>query len=425
MKNKSILSFNKNSVLTLLFFLVVGSVQQSYAQDLDTLDYVQFKGVVEDTKNSNRLEFATLSVNGTNISTVTNINGEFVLKVPKSDKDKSVTIAYIGFSNAIVKLLDFLPENTIIKLVESIESLPEVNIVSRDPKAIIEKIMANKEKNYYQDPLIMKAFYRESIKKRKTYASLSEAVVDIYKSPYNSHNLDVIKLHKARKTTDYRKVDTLVIKLQGGPYNTLHIDMVKIEDMFFNEEIFEKYKFTYEKTIKIDNRLAYVISFESHQNTIDPLFFGKLYVDASSFALSKAIFSLDLKDKDKASRFFVKKKPAKADVMPTVANFRIDYRIKDNKWYYGYSRIELTFKIDWNKKVFNSLYHITSEMAVTDWYLNVDKNYLKNKEKLSTTVILGDEASGFTEPEFWGELNVIEPEKSIENAIKKIQRQLK
>ena len=44
---------------------------------------------------------------------------------------------------------------------------------------------------------------------------------------------------------------------------------------------------------------------------------------------------------------------------------------------------------------------------------------------LKPSVILGDEASGFSDPEFWGEYNIIEPEKSIESAIKKISKQLK
>ena len=37
-------------------------------------------------------------------------------------------------------------------------------------------------------------------------------------------------------------------------------------------------------------------------------------------------------------------------------------------------------------------------------------------------VILTDEDIRFSDPEFWGELNVIEPDKSIDNAIKKIQK---
>lgn len=418
---KKILGFAMFWLLTMAY---LQTIPQSLAQDIEAMDYAQFKGSVIDVKNKKSLEFATLSVNGTNISTITNTDGEFVLKVPKSDLDKSVTIAYLGYNNAVLPLSGFMPENTVITLLESVEKLPEVNIISKDPNAIIKKVMDNKQINYIQDALVMKAFYRESIKKRKTYASLSEAVVDIYKRPYSSDGLELIKLNKSRKSTDYRKIDTLVLKLQGGPYNTLHMDLVKNEDMFFNDQIFTTYKFTFDKAISINNRLAYVVDFKPHSNMKEPLFYGKLYIDSQTYALSMAVFSLDLTDKDKASKFFVKKKPAKADVIPTTANFRVDYRLKDGKWHYGYSRIELTFKIDWNKKLFNSIYNITSEMAITDWEVNIAKDYPKNKERLSTAVILSDEATGFSEPEFWGEYNVIEPEKSIENAIKKIQRQL-
>jgi len=35
-----------------------------------------------------------------------------------------------------------------------------------------------------------------------------------------------------------------------------------------------------------------------------------------------------------------------------------------------------------------------------------------------------DESSGFKDADFWGAYNVIEPEKSIESAIKKIKRKL-
>ncbi|MGB5357480.1 MAG: carboxypeptidase-like regulatory domain-containing protein, partial [Eudoraea sp.] len=48
-----------------------------------------------------------------------------------------------------------------------------------------------------------------------------------------------------------------------------------------------------------------------------------------------------------------------------------------------------------------------------------------NKERLRTNIILSDEAIGFSDPDFWGEYNIIEPEKSIESAIRKIQKQLK
>ena len=36
-----------------------------------------------------------------------------------------------------------------------------------------------------------------------------------------------------------------------------------------------------------------------------------------------------------------------------------------------------------------------------------------------------DYKSGFSDPDFWGAYNIIEPDKSIELAIEKIQKQLK
>jgi hypothetical protein len=81
--------------------------------------------------------------------------------------------------------------------------------------------------------------------------------------------------------------------------------------------------------------------------------------------------------------------------------------------------------VKWDKKLFNSIYNVAIEMAFTDWKKNDDNTTVKGKDRMRRTVILTDEASGFSDPEFWGSLNVIEPDKSIENAIKKIQRNQK
>ena len=62
-------------------------------------------------------------------------------------------------------------------------------------------------------------------------------------------------------------------------------------------------------------------------------------------------------------------------------------------------------------------------MAVTDWEKTTDKP-VKMADRMKTSVVMTDEISGFADREFWGEYNVIEPEKPIENAIKKIQKRL-
>lgn len=394
------------------------------AQESQDVNFKEYKGVIIDGKNRKSLEYASISVTNSNIATISNLEGVFSLKVPDSKKNENLVISYLGYKNKTIALSSFSSEQMTIAMEESFESLPDVNLVKVDPVIVVKKIIENRRVNSYREPLIARAFYRESIKKRRTYASLSEAVVDVYKQSRGVQG-DYVTLSKSRKSTDYKKIDTLVIKLQGGPYNNLSMDMIKNEDLFFTADIFDIYKFKFDKIINLDNRSVYVIDFVQYPAMVEPFYEGKLYVDTKSFALVKSVFSLNLENLSKAKKFFVKKKPANADVIPVNTKYIVDYLQKDGKWHYNYSRIELSFKIKWDKKLFNSIYHVTIEMAITDWKDNDQNISVKNKERMRKNVILTDQTSGFSDPEFWGALNVIEPDKSIDNAIKKIQRNYK
>ena len=121
---------------------------------------------------------------------------------------------------------------------------------------------------------------------------------------------------------------------------------------------------------------------------------------------------------------YVRKKPTRVDVYPTEAHYTVNYRMKDGVWQMAYSNIQLTFKVDWRGKLFNSVYTLDSEMAITDWQLDENSSVKNSENILRPTTVLVDKASGFSDPRFWGEYNIIEPEKSIETAIRKIQRQL-
>jgi len=410
-----------------LFLLIVGFQNSSYATNRifnDTIGFNEYRGSVIDSKTKKSLENATLLVNGTNISTITNKQGDFLLKVPKKFIERRVTISFLGYTSKVINLVDFDTKNTIIKLETYIEELSEVKINVKDATSLVLEALKKKGDNYYNDELKMTSFYRETIKKRRTYVSLSEAVVEIYKQPYTSGRSDILKIYKARKSTDYNKLDTVAFKLRGGPFNTLYLDVMKNTGMLFAEDMVDIYDFTFDNSTKIDNRLIYVVNFKQKKYINDPYFYGKLYIDAQTFALTNAKFYLNLENKQKASRFFIIKKPRRADVLPIQAYYQVEYREKEGKWYYGYSRVELGFKINWAKKWFNTIYYTTIEMAVTDWKKSDESQLPKPKDRLRPSVIMSDNTSGFKDPEFWGAYNVIEPDKPIESAIEKIQRQL-
>ena len=387
-------------------------------------NYTEFKGKIIDKKTGTPLAFASVSVVGLNISTISNSEGEFSIKVLKETTDPKVLISFIGFRNKTVTLNDLKPGKSKIEMEPTLIELPELNVISKDAEVLMRAVIAKKGVNYFNIQTLMTAFYRETIKKNRSYVSLSEAVVEVNKQPYTSIKSDAVKLYKARKKADYSKLDTLTFKLQGGPFNSLYLDIMKNPEYLFTEDMFANYEFTFDRSTHADNKLIYVLDFKQRPFKTEPLYYGKLYIDAQSLALKSAVFSLNITDREAAAAMFIMKKPFNAKVFPTETKYRIDYLEKDGKWYYSYSRIELGLKIIWKKKLFNTNYFSTVEMAVTDWGKGSENKTRDFKEKLRPTVIISDEASGFIDHQFWGEYNVIEPEKSIDSAIKKIKKQL-
>lgn len=414
------------SLLSAVLVLTILVPTKTFAFQEETVDFDQYSGEVVDKSTNNPLVFATLTVEGTNISTITNTEGNFLLKVPKKVTGKNVIVSFLGYKTEWVPLSELEPEKNRISLTVSVTQLSEINInAPKDAMALVKETMAKRDENYFEDPALMTAFYRETIKRRRKNVSLAEAVVTIHKTPYGSNRDDAVELYKARKSTDYSKLDTVALKLQGGPYNTLYVDVMKYPEYLFSDESISNYKFSFDRSIRVNDKLVYVIKFKQHENILDPLYQGELFIDVEKRTLTSAIFSLNITDRDKAAELFVRKKPAKVDVWPTEVAYRVDYREKDGKWYYGYSSVTMEFKVDWADKWFNSVYSMTAEMAITDWEKNMGGELPRNRERIKKSIILGDEALGFTDADFWGEYNIIEPEKSIESAIRKIQRQLR
>lgn len=413
------------SSLMLLVFLVFN--QNSYAVNFQdtSQSFDEYKGRVIGNDKKKSLMFADVSVVSTNISTITNKEGEFTLKVPKSLSDKSIKVSFLGYETKEVLLSSLKGKNNTIILNVITTQLSQVNInVPKDARTLVRATLKNRGDKYVNDKTLMTAFYRETIKKRNKNASLAEAVVKIYKEPYSTSKRDAIELIKSRKNTNYSRLDTLAVKLQGGPFSALYSDIVKYQDYIFDEELFKYYRFSFGNSTQINDRQVYVVNFEQLQNVVTPLYRGKLYIDAETFALVSANYSLNVENKDEAVKMFVRKKPRLVRVEAEEASYRVDYKsTPDGKWYYSYSNVQLAFRVKWRKKLFGSTYTLNIEMAVTDWTKNI-ATALNRDNKLRPTIILSDEASGFSDPEFWGEYNIIEPEKSIESAIRKISKQL-
>ena len=118
----------------LLLFSVSLQSQNNFQKKFQKNDsvYVEFSGKIVDAKNGDVLPFATLSVEGSNMTTVSNSEGEFSLKIPKEIQDKTITVSYIGYKNKIVRISELKQEKSRIALEPMMVSLPEVSVISKN-----------------------------------------------------------------------------------------------------------------------------------------------------------------------------------------------------------------------------------------------------------------------------------------------------
>lgn len=425
-------TFKHISLISAVLLLSI-TAQSLSAADLfgkkkaDQQTFITIKGKVVDAENGTPLIFATVAVKESNVAIVTNIDGEFTLKIGEPVTAKNLEVSFLGYKNKTVLISD-LRDNG-YKNVISLETAPipikEIVVKPLDPIDIVEKAIGRIGKNYSSEPNLMTAFYRETIRKNRTYVSIGEAVVEIFKAPYaNDVRFDGTRIYKGRKSSDVEKMDTVLFKLQGGPVSVMQLDIAKNTESILTQDAMQYYNYSLTGVIEIDSKPHYVIDFLQKPSVDMPLFMGSLYIEMDSYAITEVEFGFNLSDIAAASSIFIRKKPLGMEVTPELATYRTKYREQDGKYYFAYSRAEVRFKVDWKKKLFNTYYTTMSEIAVTD---RTTEEVIKfaNKDKIRYTDVFSEKVSAFTDPEFWGEYNVIEPDQSIESAIRKLSRKLK
>lgn len=370
---------------------------------------------------------ASISVQQENVSSVTNQDGYFSIRVPVSLQNSALTIRHLGYENkeiAIRTLIDS-PNNQITLTPSPIE-LSEVLVVSGDGVNLVREALQRIPENYPSDPNMMVAFYRESIEKGSNYISLVETVLDVYKASYRSYSNDQARIYIGRKATDISPRDTVLLKFQGGISDALMLDIAKNPEVVFGTDGAE-YSFHIEGLININNKPHYIISFKPNPGIEEILFRGKIYLDAKSLAFARMEFNMNVEDRKDAASIFIRRKPSKMRVEVNDAHYVVDYIENGGKWYFNYSSTEVEFRVRWTNRFFGlfaTSYIIGSEMAVTDRYNDNVVKFPRN-ERIRSTDVIAERVEYFLDPYFWGEYNVIEPDQQITDAIKRLSGKLR
>ena len=390
----------------------------------DAGDYLTIVGQVKDKQNKKALENVNVSVYGSNIGTVTNAEGEFALKIKKTEAPRELEISHIGYANSHISIEKEAPAKLTVWMTPHANLLNEVVVYASDPRLIVEKAISKIPQNYSDKRDMLTGFYRETVQKGRRYIGISEAVLDVSKTAYTNRNInyDKVRVMKGRRLLSQKASDTLAVKVVGGPNLSVTLDVVKNNEALLDLEELNNYEFWMAESVLIDNRMQYVINFRPKVILMYALLYGKLYIDRERLSFTRAEMSLDMQNKSKASTAILYKKPLGLRFKPQELSYLVTYKNVDGRTYLNYIRNTIRFKCDWKRKLFSTSYAITSEMVVTD-RKEGSLETIPNKEAFNLTQIFYDKVDEYWSEGFWGNYNIIEPTESLEHAVDKLKKQ--
>lgn len=379
-------------------------------------------GKVIGSNNRKGLANVNISLKGTNIGTVSNNEGHFSFFIP-DDRNTELEFSALGYSSLSISVDSLFLNNYLISLDRTPIELDEITVYSGDPVKIISSAIRKIPENYSLNNDLLSMFYRETIRKGKRFIGVSEAAINVYKTPYKKRNVDYdrVQIDRGRRLVSQKSSDTLAVKILGGPNLAVNIDIVKNADILFTEHELNDFDFRMEKPQYFDDRAQYVISFKPRVKRDYAQFKGKIYIDIEKLCFTRAEFEMLPEEKDKMTAAILHKKPRGLSFSPQKIGFVVSYKFTDGKTYLNYICNEMRFKCDMKRRLFSSSYTAYAEMVVVDREEN-PAGKIAFKESFKPRQIFYDLVNEYWDEDYWNNYNIIAPSESLENAIDKLKK---
>jgi len=329
------------------------------------------------------IAYANVWVKNTSIGTITNSQGQFVLKIPEKYNKNSINISYIGYST-FEKNISQIPKNIIVILKSEQYKIPTVEIVTDDfVESVLKKAYLSITDNYPTKDKEYQVFYQEKLSHKDSILYIAESILQANKGTYQKkHSYGQIKIIESRKYENI--IDTINrVSFAGGPYIYFSSDNVKTRSNFLKPSKFKNYKYTYKGAVSFNNSDVYVIDFKDKKSDLK----GTLYIDKNTFAYNRIT-------KDYSN------KKISLNTKTTHTKSESEYFKIDNKMYLKYLAIEFDITdLTTKKNLKANVLFITSKVK--------DKvNPIPYKQELLFTDIYRDKLAKSTESN-WENYNVL------------------
>jgi hypothetical protein len=196
--------------LIFLFLLLFSLL--SFSQDFKTL-----RGIILDTENNTPIENVNITIINSSIGSITNSDGNFIIRIPYNLINSSLSISHIGYQNEKIEI-KLIKDDNIISLTPYSIELDDVVLFSQKTNLsanhIIKKAFDNYSKNFPNTPYISKGFLRHTERNKKEYSWLIEAGLSMYDNSKFGEDAKIeLHIDQKRKSLDNRKIDSMYLYL--------------------------------------------------------------------------------------------------------------------------------------------------------------------------------------------------------------------
>ena len=254
-------------------------------------------GRVFDERSQEPLGFASVSIVGKPVGTVTNAAGEFDFYIPEEYKNDSLVISHVGYKSFRDKI-DRLPKGSLSVGLKAISVLlREIVIREKDltGKEIVAKAVKNLTLNYSTKPFCLQGFFRQIEEENGKYVLLAEAAVDLYDKNFDGRpkrdlqeSVDVKEMRRSLRYGSQSKRDNIGIPLT---------DLIENNDVRYNRGMLDSANTFSLDTITVYNdKLVYGVSMSRGTDS------GMLYIDMETFGFLK--ITMERKSRDKSKNYY-------------------------------------------------------------------------------------------------------------------------
>ena len=299
--------------IIILFILLICAVSsEAFAQAKE------IKGFIFDAESKEPLPFATIGFENVNIGTVSDTNGEFLIRFDKAYSKSVITVSYIGYEDFTFSAGETETQNIYLK--QSTYQFKEVVVRSLSPEEFLKKVIKRIPENNLDVPFQTVSYFREKMDENEVPVKYTEAVFMSYQYPYfvdsaNQHRLVLYReladaelqfmreraekkraknqRRAERKGEDFEEDEdfSAVQASFGGPDAILKGDPVRSLGEFMDSTLFRKFRYEFAENTTYNGKPVEVIKFQSKGSFDNARFTGLIYVDKSSLAIISIEYS--------------------------------------------------------------------------------------------------------------------------------------